>query len=173
MTFRSEKASKMSNVKVSSVHCTSVLKFLILNRSIETAEIMMNFVGDLKRTSLVLKLIILTLVADTVLCIPKMTILYRMMNIFSTFREVVKATAEKREVKLPFILMEHGISIITPAGITLYTVGGIKDIKNVRKYVSVDGGMGDNPRYILTNQSTRRLLRTTQMPNVPKSYSSR
>ena len=63
--------------------------------------------------------------------------------------EVVKATAEKRGVKLPFILMEPGRSIIAPAGITLYTVGGIKDIKNVRKYVSVDGGMGDNPRYIL------------------------
>ena len=52
--------------------------------------------------------------------------------------EVVKATAEKRGVKLPFILMEPGRSIIAPAGITLYTVGGIKDIKNVRKYVSVD-----------------------------------
>ena len=67
--------------------------------------------------------------------------------------EVIKATAVyfhgKKRVKLPFILMEPGRSIIAPAGITLYTVGGIKDIKNVRKYVSVDGGMGDNPRYIL------------------------
>ena len=45
--------------------------------------------------------------------------------------------------------MEPGRSIIAPAGITLYTVGGVKDIKNVRKYVLVDGGMGDNPRYIL------------------------
>ena len=45
--------------------------------------------------------------------------------------------------------MEPGRSLIAPAGITLYTVGGIKDIKNVRKYVSVDGGMGDNPRYIM------------------------
>ena len=45
--------------------------------------------------------------------------------------------------------MEPGRSIVAPAGITLYTIGGIKDIKNVRKYVSVDGGMGDNPRYIM------------------------
>ena len=63
--------------------------------------------------------------------------------------EVVKETAAKRGVKLPFIIMEPGRSLIAPAGITLYTVGGIKDIKNVRKYVSVDGGMGDNPRYIM------------------------
>ena len=45
--------------------------------------------------------------------------------------------------------MEPGRSIVASAGITLYTIGGIKDIKNVRKYVSVDGGMCDNPRYIL------------------------
>mgnify|MGYP000760878987 FL=1 len=36
-----------------------------------------------------------------------------------------------------------------PAGITLYTCGGVKDIPNVRTYVSIDGGMTDNPRYAL------------------------
>ena len=35
------------------------------------------------------------------------------------------------------------------AGITLYTVGAVKNIPNVRTYVSIDGGMDDNPRYIL------------------------
>ena len=63
--------------------------------------------------------------------------------------QVVKEVAQKRGLRIPFILMEPGRSIVAPAGITLYTVGGIKDIKNVRKYISVDGGMGDNPRYIL------------------------
>ena len=45
--------------------------------------------------------------------------------------------------------MEPGRSIVASAGITLYTVGAVKDIKNVRKYISVDGGMCDNPRYIM------------------------
>jgi diaminopimelate decarboxylase len=45
--------------------------------------------------------------------------------------------------------MEPGRSIVGPAGITVYTVGAVKQIPNVRKYVSVDGGMADNPRYIL------------------------
>lgn len=36
-----------------------------------------------------------------------------------------------------------------PAGITLYTVGNIKEIPNIRKYLAVDGGMTDNPRYAL------------------------
>lgn len=72
-----------------------------------------------------------------------------MVKNYSYVSDVVKDTAAKRGLEIPFILMEPGRSIVAPAGITLYTVGGIKDIKNVRKYVSIDGGMGDNPRYIL------------------------
>lgn len=45
--------------------------------------------------------------------------------------------------------IEPGRSIVGESGITLYTIGSIKDIEGVRKYVSVDGGMGDNPRYAL------------------------
>lgn len=62
---------------------------------------------------------------------------------------VVYKKAEELSIKVPFILMEPGRSIVANAGITLYTVGNVKYIKDVRKYVSIDGGMGDNPRYIL------------------------
>lgn len=46
----------------------------------------------------------------------------------------------------PAVVIEPGRSIVGEAGITLYTVGNIKDIEGVRKYVSVDGGMTDNIR---------------------------
>lgn len=46
----------------------------------------------------------------------------------------------------PRIIVEPGRSIVGEAGVTLYTVGAIKDIPGVRKYVAVDGGMTDNPR---------------------------
>jgi diaminopimelate decarboxylase len=46
----------------------------------------------------------------------------------------------------PRLCMEAGRSIAGPAGITLYTVGAIKEIAGVRTYVAVDGGMSDNPR---------------------------
>jgi len=46
----------------------------------------------------------------------------------------------------PKIIVEPGRSISGPAGTTLYTVGAIKDIPGIRKYLAVDGGMGDNPR---------------------------
>ena len=46
----------------------------------------------------------------------------------------------------PQLTVEAGRSIVGPAGITLYTVGTIKEIPSVRTYVAVDGGMSDNPR---------------------------
>lgn len=46
----------------------------------------------------------------------------------------------------PRLVLEPGRSIVGRAGVALYTVGGIKDIPTVRKYVSLDGGMGDNIR---------------------------
>lgn len=52
---------------------------------------------------------------------------------------------EKGET-LPNVVIEPGRSIVAEAGITLYTIGSIKEIKGVRKYVSVDGGMTDNIR---------------------------
>ena len=47
------------------------------------------------------------------------------------------------------VLAEPGRSIAAAAAVTLYTVGTIKDIDGVRTYVSVDGGMSDNPRPVL------------------------
>ncbi len=63
--------------------------------------------------------------------------------------DAVKETCEKTGVTLPKIIIEPGRSIIGSEGITLYRIGNIKTIPNIRTYVSVDGGMGDNPRYIL------------------------
>ena len=62
---------------------------------------------------------------------------------------VVKAETERLGLKMPFILIEPGRSVVGAAGLTVYTVGAVKDIPDIRTYVSVDGGMADNPRYAL------------------------
>ena len=62
---------------------------------------------------------------------------------------VVKSECAKLNIVLPKMFIEPGRSIAAPAGITLYTVGARKEIPNIRTYISVDGGMADNPRYIL------------------------
>ncbi|MCI5809927.1 MAG: diaminopimelate decarboxylase [Oscillospiraceae bacterium] len=62
---------------------------------------------------------------------------------------VIHEICGQLEFPTPYILMEPGRSIVGPAGITLYTVGAVKEIPGIRTYVSVDGGMTDNPRYAL------------------------
>jgi diaminopimelate decarboxylase len=52
-------------------------------------------------------------------------------------------------INMPTIVMEPGRSIVADSGLTLYTVGGTKEIPGFKSYVSVDGGMPDNPRYAL------------------------
>lgn len=47
------------------------------------------------------------------------------------------------------LILEPGRSIVGSAGVTLYTVGAVREIPGIRKYLIVDGGMSDNPRFIL------------------------
>ncbi len=61
----------------------------------------------------------------------------------------IKSICEKYSIDEPKILLEPGRSIVAAAGITLYTVGTVKEIEGIRNYVSVDGGMTDNPRFAL------------------------
>lgn len=61
----------------------------------------------------------------------------------------MKACCEKHSFPMPRVRMEPGRSIVADAGMTLYTVGTLKSIPGFRNYVSIDGGMPDNPRYAL------------------------
>ena len=56
------------------------------------------------------------------------------------------------------ILAEPGRAIVAQAGLTLYTVGTIKEVPDVRTYVSVDGGMSDNPRPVLYGSGYEAVL---------------
>jgi diaminopimelate decarboxylase len=60
--------------------------------------------------------------------------------------EEIEEFSKRMSIKRPEIVIEPGRSIVGEAGLTLYTIGTIKDIKGIRKYVSVDGGMTDNIR---------------------------
>ena len=68
----------------------------------------------------------------------------------SSYAEVITSAVRDRCRDLgfgePTLLIEPGRSLVGRAGVAVYTVGAIKDIPTVRKYVSLDGGMGDNIR---------------------------
>ena len=63
-----------------------------------------------------------------------------------TVRHALESGCASRGLTVPELVVEPGRSIAGPAGVALYTVGSIKDIPGVRRYVAVDGGMGDNIR---------------------------
>ncbi len=63
--------------------------------------------------------------------------------------EVIGEKCNSLNISFPVILMEPGRSIVADAGMTLYTVGSTKEIPGYKSYISIDGGMTDNPRYTL------------------------
>ena len=65
----------------------------------------------------------------------------------------VKEACQSKDIELPRLICEPGRSLIANAGITIYRLGSRKEIPGLRTYVSVDGGMSDNPRPI-TYQSS-------------------
>ena len=56
------------------------------------------------------------------------------------------------------MILEPGRSLVAAAGATLYTVGSVKEITGFRNYISVDGGMPDNPRYALYQSQYTALI---------------
>lgn len=83
------------------------------------------------------------------------------MNISANIEKLaahIKATVAKLKMPMPKILMEPGRSIVADAGMTLYSVGTIKEITGYKNYVSIDGGMTDNPRFALYGSKYTVLL---------------
>ena len=84
-----------------------------------------------------------------------------------TTTETIKQKCKKLNLKLPKLICEPGRSLIGPSGITLYKVGSIKKVPNGRKFISVDGGMADNPRPI-TYQAKYSAVLANKMNNTKK-----
>lgn len=79
----------------------------------------------------------------------------------------IKEKCKKLKLNPPRLICEPGRSIIGPSGITLYTIGSSKQIPKGKKYVSVDGGMADNPRPI-TYQANYSAVVANKMFSIPK-----
>lgn len=143
-----KRAIELEHVNLSGLHCHIGSQILDVDPFEHAAEVMLKFIADIKaETGFVVKELnlgggfgIKYLESDDPVAYSEY------MN---RVARVVKAKAQEYGVELPYILIEPGRSIVGSAGITLYTVGAVKTIPNIRTYVSVDGGMCDNPRYIL------------------------
>jgi diaminopimelate decarboxylase len=76
--------------------------------------------------------------------------------------QAVEKACKAHQLPLPKLIAEPGRSLIGSACVTAYTIGGRKEIPEIRTYVSIDGGMSDNPRPI-TYQSVYRTVVANRM----------
>jgi diaminopimelate decarboxylase len=67
-------------------------------------------------------------------------------DLAKVLQDAVVAEAERIGTPVPTIKVEPGRSVVGPSMVTLYTVGTVKDVPGVRRYVAVDGGMSENIR---------------------------
>lgn len=141
-------ALSMSNIQIDGVHCHIGSQIFDVEPFCEAAKVMIGFIADLY-DKLGIKVNILNLGGGFGIKYTATDDPIAPSEYIHKVTNVVKELAQEKGIDLPFLVFEPGRSIVASAGITLYTVGCVKEIENVRTYVSIDGGMCDNPRYIL------------------------
>ncbi len=143
-----KKALTYDNINLLGLHCHIGSQIFDTEPFVTTANVMMKFLSDIKKeTGFTVKDLNLgggfgIRYTDEDTPIP-----YE--NYMEKVSITIKEKAEEYSLPCPFIIIEPGRSIVGEAGTTLYTVGSVKTIPNIRTYVSVDGGMYENPRVAL------------------------
>ena len=97
---------------------------------------------------------------------PKLTI-SDYENFVKIICDTLISCVAKKGINKPKLIIEPGRSIVGEAGITLYTAGNIKQIKNVKNYIAIDGGMFENPRFAL--YQAKYLVEIATKLNQPKT----
>ncbi len=152
-----KKAVKADNITLRGLHCHIGSQIFDEQPFIHAAEVMLTFMDEIRQ--------------ETGITLPELNlgggfgIRYTASDhpkAYGDYMRLVAGAAKKKAEELdfpfPYIVIEPGRSVVGTAGITLYTVGGVKEIPDVRTYVSVDGGMPDNPRYILYQSAYTALI---------------
>ena len=144
-----KQALAAENLELQGLHCHIGSQILEKEPFVHAAEVMLDFYGLLRR-----ELGVTLKHAE-----PGGRLRYPLQgggrrpsptrNTWSVVSAAVHRKCGELDLPQPFIYIEPGRSIVGEAGITLYTVGAIKEIPGVRNYVAIDGGMFDNPRYAL------------------------
>lgn len=143
-----KKAISCPNIQLKGLHCHIGSQIFDIAPFIEAAQVMLKFIADIKAQENY-EIAELNLGGGFGIMYTENDDPVPYENYMEKVSVAVKESCDKYGIRQPFILMEPGRSIAGPAGITLYTCGGVKEIPNIRTYISVDGGMTDNPRYAL------------------------
>ncbi|MBP7784461.1 MAG: diaminopimelate decarboxylase [Firmicutes bacterium] len=141
-------AKGLANVRLTGLHCHIGSQVFEMEPFVDAVDIMMDFARQAHEAT--------GFVMEELNIGGGLGIRYNSKDDPITARDLAEAVApalidaaSRYGLPLPSLLLEPGRSIVGEAGTTLYTVNAVKRIEGVRTYVSVDGGMADNPRVAL------------------------
>lgn len=141
-------ALKTENVELTGFHCHIGSQIFEIEPFIAAAETMLKYIADIKEKT--------GFAASELNIGGGFGVRYVKEHPYFDYAQAIKTLAAKMKllarqykIEMPRIMMEPGRSLVASAGLTLYTVGSVKEIPEFKNYVSVDGGMADNPRYAL------------------------
>ena len=150
-------ALSKENIELCGFHCHIGSQIFEIDPFVLAADIMTKFIADMRdKFGFTAKILNLGggIGVRYVESDPEINITKNVNEICAHVKECCKA----HDIEIPTIYMEPGRSIVADAGMTLYTVGSVKEIEGFKNYVSIDGGMTDNPRYTLYQSAYTVLL---------------
>lgn len=162
-----QKALSLSGVRLAGFHCHIGSQIFDVEPFRDAADIMLKFIADVKAAT--------GFEATELNLGGGLGVRYteddREVDYAAAIAEIAKIVqegAKRADVAMPRVILEPGRSLVAAAGVTLYTVGSVKEIPGFRNYVSVDGGMPDNPRYALYQSQYTALI--ADRAAAPKDY---
>lgn len=147
----------LGGVALKGFHCHIGSQIFEYSSFADAAEIMLSFIAELKR-DLGFETQLLNLGGG-------FGVRYVDSDPHIDYRENIRGLAGEIDrlcadlgIAKPAILMEPGRSIVADSGVTVYSVGSVKTITGYKSYVSIDGGMPDNPRFALYESDYTALI---------------
>jgi diaminopimelate decarboxylase len=143
-----ERLLQCPHLQLHGFHCHVGSQLFDVSLFRDAAQIMLTFVRDVRDR--------LGYTADTLNLGGGLGVRYVESDPVIDYREklreiagYIRSNCEQLGLAVPRIHLEPGRSLVADAGLTLYTVGSVKEVTGYKTYVSVNGGMTDNPRYTL------------------------
>ncbi|HFD0811279.1 TPA: diaminopimelate decarboxylase [Clostridium perfringens] len=152
-----KRAMELEYIELNGLHCHIGSQIFDLEPFEDTTEIMLNLINDIKET-LGYEIKELDLGGGFGIYYTEGDKPKEIEEYCSVIINKADEICRKLNMNVPILSIEPGRSIVGNAGLTLYTVGSIKEIPNIRKYVSVDGGMSDNIRPALYSANYESLI---------------
>ncbi|EGT5618277.1 diaminopimelate decarboxylase [Clostridium perfringens] len=159
-----KRAMELEYIELNGLHCHIGSQIFDLEPFEDTTEIMLNLINDIKET-LGYEIKELDLGGGFGIYYTEGDKPKEIEEYCSVIINKADEICRKLNMNVPILSIEPGRSIVGNAGLTLYTVGAIKEIPNIRKYVSVDGGMSDNIRPALYSANYESLIANRVLDN--------